>query len=295
MNLKLKHKKLIVIAGFIVLGIGTLAFSLVNGSDKSGTGKDSAEGEVLNQLDAESQIASFKGKDGIISGDNSTQDTIQAETEEAEPELEVNADADIVELIMAYMDSKLEPNVEVFAKLVNDVSLIDIEAIERETNIIEKYDNITVYSIDASKEDVSLVYVYHDVKFVGIDTPAPAATRFLVVKEDDKAPFIFNGEVSEETKAFIAEFEETNAYDEFVEGVNTQLLAALDKDQVLAEFYAKLYESNSQAAAEDNQSSEPEETVEAGETEETTETDEIGEVDQSSQATEEEDQESTDN
>lgn len=265
MNLKLKHKKLIVIASLMVIGIGTLAFSLVNGKDdnKEVASNETASSDILSQEDAESQIASFTGK-------GTNQDTAEEETEaEAGLEFQVNEDPEIIELLTAYMNTKLEPSVEAFTPLVNDVSLIDVEAIDRETNIIEKYDNITVNSIDTPEEGTSLVYLYHDVKFIGIDTAAPAATRFLVVKEDDKAPYIFNGEIPEDIKSFIAEFEESNAYIDLVEEVNTKLLEALDKDQVLSEFYQRLYDQAS-AAEENTEEIEATETTESSESTETT-------------------------
>lgn len=265
MKLKLKHKKLIVIASLIVLGVGTLTFSLINndGNKEVASNKvGESEGEALNQLDAESQIASFTRKDSDLGDDNSTQDTTAAAVQE--PELEVNADEEVVQLINNYMSGKLEPCVEVFTPLVNDVSLVNVEAMERETIIIEKYDNVTVYSIDTPQEGTSLVYANHDVKFVGIDTSAPAATRFLVVKDDDKAPYIFNGEVSEVIKEFISEFEQSSSYDELVKEVNTKLTSALNQDKELEELYSRLYESNTKAEA-----TEAEESVETQETQET--------------------------
>jgi len=282
MKLKLKQKKLIVIASLVVIGIGTLVFSLVNAPDnKELVSKDIEETQELSQLEAESQIASFTGK----SGNQGEEDTAKEAETEPVLELQVDAEPKTVELITAYMNAKLEPSTEAFTPLVNDVSLLDIEAMERETNIIEKYDNIKVYSIDTPKEGISLIYVYHEVKFIGIETAAPAATRFLVVQEADKAPYIFNGELSEETKTFISEFEQSEAYDNLVEDVNAKLLEALAKDEVLSEFYERLYDSNAQAQAEteasgetsESQETQAQESSEAAQSTESSETTETSE------------------
>lgn len=228
--MKLKHKKLIVIIALVVIGIGVLIFSMNQNSDQEASGNNTSEDGSEN---GESLSAEENGD---------TEDTTEEETE-AEPELALNADPEVVELVSQYMNAKLEPSVEAFTPLVSDISLIDIEAIDRETATIERYDNINIYSIDTLEEGQSLIYVSYDIKIVGIETPAPAATRFLVIKEADKAPYISNGEISEETNEFIATFEETNTYKEFIEGVDTRLQEALEQDENLAGFYAKLYET----------------------------------------------------
>lgn len=239
MKIKLKYKKLILIISMFALGIGTLSFSLTN---KELRDKEVAKEKDLDDIDKkepETQVASFlnKGKD----------DKPQ-ETEDAkEPDLEfrVDSDQDIISLITEYMNVKLEPSIELFTSLVNDVSLIDIDAMERETSIIEAYQNIKTFCVDAPKADVNLVYVYYDIRFLGIETPAPAAARFIVIKEDDKAPYIYNGEIGDETNSFIKEFEQSNAYREFVDDVNSKLFAALERDTDLAEFNSKLNEASS--------------------------------------------------
>ncbi len=262
MKLKLKHKKLIVIISLFVIGIGALTFSFKRSKDKEASGGNvvSSDATSIEQLDESSE-----GTESI------TEDTTEAPTEAPEPELEVDADPEVVSLISQYMNAKLDPSVEVLTPLVSDVSLMDIEKIERETNTIERYDNITVHSIDTEVEGTILVYVYHDIKFVGIETLAPAATRFLVLKQEDQLPQIDNGEISETNLEFIAEFEETNTYKEFVEEVNSGLALALENDSVLAEFYAKMYVDEEETASEKDEtaSEDTEETTESEESEET--------------------------
>lgn len=257
MKLKLKHKKIIVIISLLVIGIGALTFSLGQNKDK----------EVTGDGVGASELVSIEKTDESIEEDESvTEATTEAPTEEPEPEFEVDADPEVVSLVSQYMNAKLEPSVEVFTPLVSDISLMDIDKIERETNTIERYDNITVYSIDTEIEGTSLVYVQHDIKFVGIETLAPAATRFLVVKGEDQVPHIYNGEISEENNVFISEFEETNTYIEFVDEVNSRLIAALEQDSVLAEFYSKMY-IEEETEAESESEGETEESTETAETE----------------------------
>lgn len=267
MKLKLNQKKLIAIASLMIVGIVTLTFALNNKDKGSETAKNNETNE-LNQEEADSQASSF-AKPNTEADLESTQESAEAEEKFA---FEVNADPEVVDLITQYMNAKLEPSVEILTPLVNDVSLIDVEGIERETKIIERYDNITLHSTDVPEEESSLIYVYHEVKILGIETPAPTATKFIVVKEADQAPRIYNGEISEETNEFIAEFEQSDAYKAFIEDINTKFQEALGKDQVLAEFYAKLNESNKEAevAATD----ETETSVETSESEETPESEE---------------------
>lgn len=253
--MKLKHKKLIVIVSLLVIGIGILIFSINKNRNEK---KEGLEEDTNSQT---TEVTQDTGE---------SEDITEEATQEPEPEFDVNSDPDIVTLITEYMNTKLDPSVEALTPLVSDISLINVEAMEKETNTIESYDNLTVYSIATPQEGTTLVYAYHDIKFVGIDTPAPAATRFLVVKEADTVPYIDNGEISPETDEFIREFEETGTYGALVEDVNTKLTAALDTDQVLAEFYLKMHEG----IGEDN----PEETTETDASAETVEETEVAET-----------------
>src|SRR5699024_8480967 len=106
-----------------------------------------------------------------------------------------NADSEVKELLTKYMNAKLDPKIEDLAALVNDTSHLDLEGIGRSTNFIEKFDNINTYSIDSPKEGTSLVYIYHEIKFIGIDTLVPGISKFLVVKEEGKDPHIYFGDI----------------------------------------------------------------------------------------------------
>ena len=262
MKLESKQKKLIVIIGLLIIGI--LIFALTrNPSEKSSNNSGKAvSGEETNQQDSSLEQT---GED---------EDLAEAETEEAKPKFLVNEDPEIVELITKYMNAKLEPSKEAFEPLVDDVSQVDMDLMEKETKVYERYDNITVYSIDLTefKEGALLVYVYHDTKIIGIDTAAPGANRFLVIKEADKAPYIQLTEVSTETASFIEEFEQGDDYKEFVKKAETNLKAALDKDEILKEFYARLYESVQESQTPTEETADPvEETQAAAETTEATE------------------------
>lgn len=266
MKIKFKYKKAIVYASMFALGIGTLTLSL---SNKSNSDKDVVvdnQDEVeIDEVVPESQAASF------IKMKEETEEVLDEEPAE-EIEFKKDSDPAIVDLITKYLAAKLEPNEEVLTPLVNDISLIDIENIERETSIIEKYNDITTYVVEAPKEGTSIVYVDYNIKFHGIETSAPAATRFIVVKEADKAPYIFNGEIEGDINNFINEFEETNTYKDFVDNVNASLSTALEQDIALEEFTTKL--NAGEETSEETQEVIQEETTSEAESETTTETEE---------------------
>lgn len=276
MKIKLKYKKIIVFASMFVLGIGTLTLSLSNksNSDKE-TVVDNEDVAEIDEKEPESQMASFINK-----GDETTEDEQADKLDEdsAEEEIKFNKDSDpaIVDLITQYLEAKLEPNDEVLTPLVNDISLIDIDVMERETSIIEKYDDVTTYIVESPNEGTSIVYVDYNIKFHGIETSAPAATRFVVVKEADKDLYIYNGEIEDDINTFINEFEETNTYKDFVDNVNTSLLTALEQDTALEEFTSKLNagEETSNETESETSNETQEETTGETESETTTETEE---------------------
>lgn len=238
MKLKLKYKKLIIIVSMVVFAISMLSLSLIGKPEGK---KPDSEGEILSkEVEPETQVASF------IKGDKKIREEETIEEKELEPELvfEVNSDKEVKDLLTKYMNAKLDPKIEDLEPLVNDTSHLDIEGIGRSTNFIEMFDNINTYSLDSPKEGTSLVYSYHEIKFIGIDTLVPGISKFLVVKEEDKDPYIYFGDIEEEVSDFITEFEKTETFTKLIDDVNDKLEKALDEDSVLSEFYAKLYQEN---------------------------------------------------
>lgn len=271
MKIKLKYKKLIIVASMFVLGIGTLTFSLSNKSksDKEAVA-DSKDAVEIDEKEPESQAASFISKDEKATGVEEGKETENLDEDSSPEELQFNEDPDPTtnDLITQYLEAKLEPNTESLTPLVEDISTIDIDSMERETSIIEKYDNIVTHIIDSHKEGTSIVYVEYNIKFYGIETSAPAATRYIVVKEADKAPYIYSGEIEDDVNTFINQFEETNTYKDFVDNVNDKLLLALEQDTALAEFNTKLNSGEESSEPESETETEP---ISSEETQATTE------------------------
>ena len=171
MKIKLKYKKLIIVASMFVLGIGTLTFSLSNKSksDKEAVA-DSKDAVEIDEKEPESQAASFISKDEKATGVEEGKETENLDEDSSPEELQFNEDPDPTtnDLITQYLEAKLEPNTESLTPLVEDISTIDIDSMERETSIIEKYDNIVTHIIDSHKEGTSIVYVEYNIKFYEI-------------------------------------------------------------------------------------------------------------------------------
>jgi hypothetical protein len=287
MNLKLKHKKLIVIVSMCVLGVGMLTFSFTNKSDKS---NKSGQAEATNNTLGDSEDDVEPQAAGIGSSGGKETEPTATPTPEPEPALvfEVNAYEDINNLITQYLEAELDPSVESFTPLVNDPSLLDVEGIKRKTTFVESVQNISCHSIDAPKENTRLVYVYYDIKFTGIETLVPAINKFLVVTEEGKEPYVYFGDLDEEMETFINEVHESDTYGELVNQVNEKLEQALEQDSVLNEFVTKLQqqtqaEEQSQEEQEQSQDETQEQTQSEEQTQEQTQTEEQTENEGSSE------------
>ena len=102
-------------------------------------------------------------------------------------------------------------------------------------DIVESYQNTEVYIIKGIEQFTFIVYAAYDIKFFGIDTPAPALSRFYVCREGGRYR-IFRGELSASQFSFLKATENQNNVKQLVELIDEELKAAKKKDGKLSFF-----------------------------------------------------------
>lgn len=268
--MKLKYKKMIILVSMCTMGIGLVTFSIVGPSSKEAANSKEVQIATLSdsndELDnvgtdediqaTDSEDIKVKSSDDAQAGSSSTDDiagekdsnTNRVAVAQEVDELKKNEYKTINKLIAKYLNAKLSKNIDKFKSIVNDTSLINIADIERQTNYIEEYNNIDVYTINGPEKGSLIAYAYYEVKFTSIDTLAPAMNAFYLKANEDGDYQVYLGDVEDETIEYIDKVNNSDEVLELIYGVNDKMKKAADADSALAEFKLKLEETANQVA-----------------------------------------------
>lgn len=250
--MKLKHRKLILIISMSAMGIGLITFSIAGSKDKK---TDEAASIVASQA-ALTEEATATPTEVITDTPTPTEQLTVTPTPTEEPTdtptntptatptevaatLEEDAYPEINKLVVKYLQAKLDGSAKKLKKLVTDASYIDVDKLQKQTEFIESYDNVKVYTKKCDGDIDFIAYVYMELKIASIDTKAPGLNEFYI-KKVDGAYKIVVGEVSDETAAAIKESRESDEVQDLLKKVNKKLQKAVKSDESLSDFYNKL-------------------------------------------------------
>lgn len=73
---------------------------------------------------------------------------------------------------------------------------------EQQSAYIDGYQNISCYTVPGLSEDDYMVYVYYEIRYTGVETPAPSLVYVYAVRCEDGQYRIYDGEMTEELAAF---------------------------------------------------------------------------------------------
>lgn len=240
------HKRQVAVgcvAACLVIAAGASIISSSKATEKDTEGASVTTSAVQNSEDAEAKAL-----------------------EEAD-KLEQDAYPEVNELVQKYYDCMSAGDVEGLASVEDQISEEEQNRILRSRDLVEGYQNISCYTKKGMEEGSYLVFVYYELKFAQIDTPAPGLSPLYVYTNDEGNLVIFNGEASDELNAYVEKVAQEDDVMALREEVKTKYEEAKAADENLAkqeERYLKI----AQASAEEENTEEaaPEEP-----TEETTE------------------------
>lgn len=205
------------------MGIGFITLSIGNTSSKGGALADKTIEEEVKGPDVTIQNE-LKIVDGLV--DDGT--------------LQENAYPQINELVKKYLDARLACDMDIITKVVSNTHHITEEALQKESEYIESYDNLICYTIKAPDQESYVVYVYEEIKILGIDTLAPGMTRLYVRMNETGEPIVYFGQVEDSMLDFINDTSNTIEVIELIDRVNKRLEEAMTKDSNLYNFIVGL-------------------------------------------------------
>lgn len=191
------------------------------------------------------------------------EDTIVA-TEEAEtPEevveqnpLEVDAYAEINDLVQKYFDGLSSGNTEMVEQTVDVLTDEEKTIIEKKKDYIEAYKEVICYTKKGLEENCYVVFASYEMKIYNIETPAPGIMALYVCAADDGSYYIFNGEAPEELANYVLELAADEEVAAVIADVDARYQQLIAEDEDLGKFAQTMLESQEAAEAEAEEPSE---------------------------------------
>ena len=135
-------------------------------------------------------------------------------------EAKVNCDIDTLKSISSHPDNVISKK-----KLLQLVEGID------------DYENIQCYVKNSYEEGAYIVFVYYDIKFIGLKTLAPSLSKLYIITDEAGEFKLYDGELSEELGAYIRARSEDEDVIELREHTNQLADEAKEKDEDLKAFW----------------------------------------------------------
>ena len=143
-------------------------------------------------------------------------------------------------LMKRYFNAKLS-NDPIRIRECTTMSNEEMEILFQKVKHIEEYRNINCLIKPGINEFDYIVYVNHDSKIISIDTPAPSSDEvYVYVNKDSGKPFIYQGEISEESAEYAYNLRTSNEIVSLLSDVTERLKEAISSDDSLREYCEKL-------------------------------------------------------
>lgn len=187
-------------------------------------------------------VAGPKGEKAslVSTGGKGTGESIANAIPVPEAPLEENVYPAVNSLMSEYFSALAQGDLETIRGLKSYIDSAEEIRIQKKSELIESYENISCYTKMGPLEDSYLVYVYVDAKFKGIDTVAPGLYSYFVCKKDDGGYWIMDGEMDNNITEYFKAISSQEDVEDLFNRVRVKYHDALASDEELNDFVAKL-------------------------------------------------------
>lgn len=239
--LGIKYKQIILYISIGIMGIGLTVFSM----QKPSTSDDGSIISLTGGSNNESGSDAPKASDSTTPTQSATPTITATPSPTLSPTptpnpLEKDAYPEVNTLVEAYYTAKLECNIDDFADLVTDVSLIDIEYMQKQYELVKSFQNFSCYTKNGIGDIAYVVYVSYDSEIATITTLVPSLDRISLAYNKDGELRVYMEEPSAEIEAYYEELLEDKEVKALSAKVQEQFDAALASDEDLQALYDRL-------------------------------------------------------
>lgn len=112
--------------------------------------------------------------------------------------------SEIDTLVETYYEAKSSCDIDTLKSISSEPSnVISKKQLLQLVEGIDEYDNIKCYVKKAYEEGAYIVFVYYDIKFIGLNTLAPSLSKLYIITDRTGTLKIYDGEISEELKEYL--------------------------------------------------------------------------------------------
>lgn len=173
----------------------------------------------------------------------------QSESETSSPL--VQNDTAILDLVQRYYTAVGNKDIDTLKQIVESLDE-DAQQTILNSNVVESYNNITVYSKNGPVDGSYVVYTYYDGKLTGIETPAPSLSMLYICTNEDGSLYVADPESDEQVKTFIEKTSAESDVAALVSDVNQKYAEALESDPALKQRMEELSLPETEAVLPDS-------------------------------------------
>lgn len=251
--MKLKYKKTILLIFLSTMGIGILTISLSPRADKAQDNK----GDVSLVAD-ETDISPVPTKAPATPSVTVEKALSPTPSVSLSPtpfpiySLEDSGYPEIESLIKAYYDAKTYCDIAALKTLFSDPEDVpSLDQLQEDILYKEDYRSIRCYVKKSYEDNCFIVYVYNEIKFINIDTPAPSVDRFYLITDSSGDIKIYSKQLEGERK----EYYDARLFDddvqELLKETDAKWQEARAKDEKLNNFWEALISTRDESGEED--------------------------------------------
>jgi hypothetical protein len=246
--MNLKYKKAILLILLSTSGIGMLTVSIAPNSKLKDDSKAAATDVVSLSVAGNTEASSG----AALSDDLSITPTqVLTPTPTLAPtplpvyDLEDKENPEIETLIKNYYDAKISCDLDKMKELMSNPDNVPTKKqMKKDIMYIEEYKNIKCYTKKSFEEGTYIVYIYYEIKFLNIKTPAPAVKKFFLITDDTGKIKIFSDKMDEETEEYYTLRDEDTDVQKLIDKTNNKSDKAKKKDEYLKIFWEQLEKSH---------------------------------------------------
>lgn len=146
--------------------------------------------------------------------------------------------AEIDELVNVYYEAKASCDLDTIKSISSKPeNVYSKEQLLKLIEGIDEYQNIKCYVKKSYEEDAYIVFVYYDIKFIGLNTLAPSLSKLYLVRDNTGEWKTFDNELSEDLRAYISARSEDEDVIALRKHTDQRAEEAKDKDKDLKAFW----------------------------------------------------------
>ena len=145
---------------------------------------------------------------------------------------------EIEEFVKVYYEAKVNCDIDTLKTISSDPDrVISKKKLLQLVEGIDDYQNIKCYVKKSYEEGAYIIFVYYDIKFIGLKTLAPSLSKLYVVTDEAGDLKLFDGELTEELRAYIKARSEDEDVIKLREYTDQLAEEAKEKDKDLKAFW----------------------------------------------------------